>query len=55
MAEPGILPLRSDVPFEQGTRENILEGWANSVTDLDVNIRFDSEVQGISAKPVNSR
>ena len=50
MAEPGILPLRSDVPFEQGTRENILEGWANSVTDLDVNISFDSEVQGISGE-----
>ena len=50
MAEPGILPLRSDVPFEQGTRENILEGWANSVTDLDVNIRFDSEVQEISGE-----
>ena len=50
MAEPGILPLRSDVPFEQGTRENILEGWANSMTDLDVNIRFDSEVQGISGE-----
>ena len=50
MAEPGILPLRSDVLFEQGTRENILEGWANSVTDLDVNIRFDSEVQGISGE-----
>lgn len=50
MAEPGILPLRSDVPFEQGTRENILEGWANAVTDLGVNIRFDSEVQSISGE-----
>ena len=50
MAEPGILPLRSDVPFEQGTRENILEGWANAVTDFGVNIRFDSEVQTISGE-----
>ena len=55
MAEPGILPLRSDVPFEQGTRENILDGWANAVANLSVNIRFDSEVQASRAKPVNSR
>ena len=26
MAEPGLIPLRSDIPFEPGPREQILQG-----------------------------
>ena len=50
MAEPGILPLRSEVPFAQGTREDILSGWEGSVEKCAVNICYDSEVASISGK-----
>src|SRR5690606_24084447 len=30
MAEPGFLPLRSDVPFEPGSREDLLAAWQDA-------------------------
>lgn len=48
MAEPGVLPLRSEVPFSQGTREDILSGWEKTVDTYAVNIRYGSEVASIS-------
>lgn len=27
MAEPGVVPLRSDLPFSAGTREAVLGAW----------------------------
>ena len=47
MAEPGILPLRSEVPFDQGTREHILSEWDQSLADNGVNIQFGAEVTSI--------
>ena len=47
MAEPGILPLRSEVPFAQGTREHILSEWDQSLADNGVNIQFGAEVTSI--------
>ncbi len=32
MAEPGVLPLRSPLPFEAGTREAILDAWDEGST-----------------------
>lgn len=46
MAEPMKLPLRAHVPFEAGTRENILDGWNKAISDKSVNVR-KSEVRGI--------
>ena len=48
MAEPNILPLRSPMRFEAGTREKILGEWAEGLTEHKVNIRYGSEVVGIS-------
>jgi thioredoxin reductase/CRP-like cAMP-binding protein/Fe-S-cluster-containing hydrogenase component 2 len=39
MAEPAKLPLRAHVPFEQGSREEILQGWNEAVTRLGVNVK----------------
>lgn len=47
MAEPGILPLRSDLEFGQGPRETVLDLWAEGIADNEVNVRFKSEVVGI--------
>ena len=38
MAEPNVLPLRSPVPFEQGTREAILGGWEDALSEHSVNV-----------------
>ena len=48
MAEPSILPLRSDMSFGAGRRETILETWRQEVESLGVNIRYDSAVKAIS-------
>ena len=47
MDEPGILPLRSPVPFKAGSRESILEGWDKSAADLKINVKYKHEVTGI--------
>jgi len=48
MAEPGVLPLRSPLPFAAGTREEVLDGWSRGIADRGVNIRHGAEVTGIS-------
>ena len=47
MAEPSILPLRSPLDFDAGTREEILGVWEQGLTDTGVNARYDSEVTAI--------
>ena len=37
MAEPQRLPLRGKVPFDAGSREEILKGWSDSVKNLGMN------------------
>lgn len=48
MAEPSVLPLRSDVGFTAGTREEILDTWQRAIEEAKVNIRYQSEVSAIS-------
>jgi CRP-like cAMP-binding protein/thioredoxin reductase/Fe-S-cluster-containing hydrogenase component 2 len=50
MAEPAVVPLRSDLPFAAGTREAVLGAWGNGVADLNINIRYASEVTAISGR-----
>ena len=38
MAEPGMIPLRSDVPFEAGTREQILQIWHDTIGKFQIQI-----------------
>ena len=36
MAEPSFLPLRSDIPFEAGSREQVLKNWGDSFQQQSV-------------------
>ena len=47
MDEPGILPLRSPLPFQAGTREVILGAWDEGSAALKVNVKLGAEVTGI--------
>ena len=55
MAEPPVekLPLRSDMPFEAGTREEVLGVWDKQVEDLGVNVRYNADVTAISGEKGN--
>lgn len=44
MAEPSRIPLRSDLSFKAGRREDILEVWRNEAVNVGVNIRYNAEV-----------
>ncbi len=48
MAEPSVLPLRSPMSFSAGTRENILGAWDKELARHNVNIRYQSQVTGVS-------
>lgn len=48
MAEPALVPLRSDLEFGAGKREAVLQAWQQSIDGLHINVRFDSEVRSIS-------
>ena len=47
MAEPAVLPIRSKIAFEAGTRETILDTWNENITKINANLKFNSEVQKI--------
>ena len=47
MAEPGVLPLRSNLGFEAGSRESILERWDTGAEELKLNVRYRAEVTAI--------
>src|SRR6266702_1192927 len=47
MAEPSVLPLRSDMQFAAGRREAILESWQRGISQANVNIKYHCEVSGI--------
>ncbi|MFZ6773540.1 cyclic nucleotide-binding domain-containing protein [Undibacterium sp. SXout7W] len=48
MAEPGILPLRSDMSFTAGKRENLLDTWNSELAKLKVNIQYGKRVNFIA-------
>jgi len=50
MATPASLVLRSDLDFEAGKREAILETWDSQVRQAEINVRFKSEVTGIEGE-----
>ncbi|HQW76907.1 MAG TPA: NAD(P)-binding domain-containing protein, partial [Dokdonella sp.] len=50
MDEPGILPLRSPIPFEAGLRETILDRWNETCARLKVNVRHRHEVAAINRR-----
>jgi len=48
MATPDILPLRSDLEFEVGSREAVLGAWDDGMESLKANVRCKAEVTGIA-------
>ena len=48
MASPEALPLRSDVTFDAGARETILDGFESGLAAGKANVRFNSEVTAIT-------
>lgn len=50
MAEPGILPLRSPIEFEAGTREAVLGAWDKGILAQNVNIQYGAKVSAISGE-----
>jgi Fe-S-cluster-containing dehydrogenase component/thioredoxin reductase/CRP-like cAMP-binding protein len=53
MAEPSVLPLRSDVAFAAGRREEILDAWQRAIQTSRINVRYRSEVTGIEGSQGN--
>ena len=47
MAEPGMIPLRSDVPFEAGTRERILQAWHDAAGRFQLQINRPEMAQEV--------
>ena len=50
MAEPDVLPLRSTMAFEAGTRERVLSVWDEGCQRLGINVRYGAEVQAIAGE-----
>jgi Fe-S-cluster-containing dehydrogenase component/CRP-like cAMP-binding protein/thioredoxin reductase len=53
MAEPSVLPLRSDVAFCAGRREEILDAWQRAIKTSRINVRYRSEVTAIEGAKGN--
>lgn len=48
MAEPVLIPARGDLPFEAGSREQILDAWSKHTADKTLNVRYNAEVKGVT-------
>ncbi|MDB6082563.1 MAG: cyclic nucleotide-binding protein, partial [Gammaproteobacteria bacterium] len=48
MAEPRLLPLRSDMAFTAGRREDILAHWQDGIFRSNINVRYCAEVVNIT-------
>jgi CRP-like cAMP-binding protein/thioredoxin reductase/Na+-translocating ferredoxin:NAD+ oxidoreductase RNF subunit RnfB len=47
MAEPGIIPLRSDIGFVAGRREQLLDNWNGEILKLGINIQHGKRIISI--------
>jgi len=50
MATPDVLPLRSDISFAAGSREQILGTWERELETSGVRIRYGAEVAAVKGK-----
>jgi cGMP-dependent protein kinase 2 len=50
MATPEFLPLRSDLEFQEGSRETLIERWTAAAEALGINIRLGVEVTKITGE-----
>jgi CRP-like cAMP-binding protein/thioredoxin reductase len=47
MAEPALVPLRSELPFAAGSREEVLERWRRFAAEQALAVHLGQEVTGI--------
>ena len=47
MAEPVMIPARGDLPFEAGSREQILAAWQQYTDSRRLNVAYNAEVKSI--------
>jgi thioredoxin reductase len=47
MAEPSLVPLRSPLGFEAGTREEVLGAWDRFADEREIDVRLGQEVVAI--------
>src|SRR5687768_1809799 len=47
MAEPVMIPGRSELPFLAGSRESILDSWARYVDAQSLNVVYGADVRSI--------
>jgi thioredoxin reductase/Fe-S-cluster-containing hydrogenase component 2/CRP-like cAMP-binding protein len=50
MSEPSVLPLRSDVQFNAGRRESVLDGLERGIRESNANIRYRAAVTGVAGR-----
>lgn len=50
MSEPVVLPLRSPLSFNAGSRESVLQQWQDELVKYRVNLRVNSAVSAISGE-----
>jgi len=50
MAEPGPVPMRSDLPFGAGSREAVLEAWEAFAAARELAVRLGEEVKRIERR-----
>ena len=53
MAEPAVVPLRSDLDFTAGTREAVLDSWQQGLNSRNVKVRYGTEVISIKGASPN--
>jgi len=53
MAEPAVVPLRSELEFTAGTREAVLGAWQQGIEKLSIEVRYGGEVTAIRGDPEN--
>ncbi len=50
MAEPSVLPLRSELDFAAGVREEVLGRWQKNIQALGINVQYGATVESISGR-----
>ena len=53
MAEPVVVPLRSDLDFSAGSREAVLDSWQQGLNKRNVKVRYGAEVVSITGTRPN--
>ena len=53
MAEPAVVPLRSDLDFTAGTREAVLDAWRHGIESTGMNVQYGAAVTAIDGTQAN--